>query len=581
MIRETFSLYLKLIKYLHDTTKNKVIHFLIFAAVGSLFDLLNFAFLSDAIKLLRDPDNTSLSFFRAINLVSPQLSTDSKIKIFSLFFVGIIVIRYMISQKNLLLSSVLGNNVNNDLVNALFSKYINLKFLDFYKHSSSIYFVRLTSDINIIGTGFQNVLLLILEMFTLIVIFSFFLITQFAITLLIILVLFIIGIFYLNTVSKKIKQLSKDKVLYEQEKYRTLDQSLKSYVEITIFGMQSASQKILNKWNKLLVQANAEQNYLNNIPRIVIENLLFFVFALYVFLQKFNIIGGSFFLAGSVFLIAILRVTPSLYRAIILMSSSANPNESLRLVHEALNLIPEQEEINTREEKESVGIGQLCDIRIQGLNFSFVNNKGNLKVIFDGLTCQITAPGMYGITGKSGSGKSTLLELIIGFRHCTNDEECVYVNGIPLNMISPRMWYKKISYIPQNSTFFEGSILENICVNFDDTKANVDLEKVNEIIKLVKLTEVINQFDLKLNHRLEQNARNISGGQRQRLALARALYKSPELLILDESTNALDSETEAVIFEVLEKISEQVLIIFVAHNKNVYKHCKGIIDLNN
>jgi ABC-type multidrug transport system fused ATPase/permease subunit len=329
----------------------------------------------------------------------------------------------------------------------------------------------------------------------------------------------------------------------------------------------------------LLTQANAKQNYINNIPRIVIENLLFFVFAFYIFLQKFNIIGGSSFLAGSVLLIAILRLTPSLYRAIILMSSSTNPHESLRLVQEALNFISGQEEINSREEKKYVSIGQLNDIKIQGLNFSFVNNKGNLKVIFDGLNCQMTAPGMYGITGKSGSGKSTLLELILGFRNCTNDEECVYINGIPLNSISRREWYKKISYIPQHSTFFEGTILENICVNFEDTNANVDLERVSEIIKLVKLTELINNFDLKLDHKLEQNARNISGGQRQRLALARALYKSPELLILDESTNALDSETEAGIFEDLKKISEKVLIIFVAHNKNVYKHCKGIIDL--
>ena len=581
MIRETFSLYLKIVKFLNDTTKKKVTLFLILAATGSLFDLLNFAFLSDAIKLLLKPDDTSLFFIRSINIVSSQLSTETKIKIFSVFFVGLIVIRYMISQKNLLLSSILGNNVNNDLVNSLFSKYINLKFLDFYKHSSSIYFVRLTSDINIIGSGFQNILLLILEMFTLVVIFSFFLITQFAITLLISVVFFIMGIFYFKSVSKKIKKLSKDKVVYEQEKYRTLDESLKSFVEITIFGLQSACKKILNKWNILLTRANAEQNYINNIPRIVIENLLFFVFAFYIFLQKFNIIGGSSFLAGSVLLIAILRLTPSLYRAIILMSSSANPNESLRLVHEALNFIPGQEEINTRAEKETVGIGQLRDISIKGLNFSFVNNNGNLKVIFDGLNCQLTAPGMYGITGKSGSGKSTLLELMIGFRHCINDEECVFVNGIPLNTISHRMWYKKISYIPQHSTFFEGSILENICLNFDDTNANVDLEKVNEIIKLVKLTELVNQFDLKLNHRLEQNARNISGGQRQRLALARALYKAPELLILDESTNALDSETEARIFEDLEKISQQVLIIFVAHNKNVYKHCKGIIELTN
>jgi ABC-type bacteriocin/lantibiotic exporter with double-glycine peptidase domain len=580
LISQTFRLYYKLLSYLTGKTKKSIITFLALTLFGAFLDILNFSLLSDAVKILLSPDKPDLSFVTAIRFVIPDFQVSNEKMVFVTLFFIVILCRFLIAMRNLVLSGMIGNEINRDLVNSLFSRYIHSNYIDFYKSSTSIYFTRLTSDINNITSGFSNILQLILEVFTTLSIVIFFLVTQFWVTISVFIFFILIGILYFRVISKKFKKISEEKVFFEQEKYRIIDEGLKGYVEITIFGIQRSFIALLNKWTSKLAKSTARQYYINNLPRVIIENLFLAILVFYIVFREMNLIQGNSLATGSIVLMGLLRLTPSVYRITILLGSSANPYESLRLIIIELqkHFTPQA----TISEKSTYSqVTRLDHIDLDNISFSYVNASGEIKKVLQDFSFRIDAPGMYGIMGKSGSGKSTLLELLLGFRKSDPAGGEIYINNIPMQEIKLSDWHSKISYIPQHSTFFEATILENICVDLDGSRNDIDLERVDSIIKLVKLDDLINQFELKLHHKLDQNARNISGGQRQRLALARALYKSPELLILDESTNALDKETEMSIFEDLKKISETVLIIFVAHNKRMYKHCQGIIELGN
>lgn len=180
--------------------------------------------------------------------------------------------------------------------------------------------------------------------------------------------------------------------------------------------------------------------------------------------------------------------------------------------------------------------------------------------------------GVYSVIGSSGQGKSTLFDLLMGFKDT--------VTGlITLNGLSPDSFVKLnpgvVSYLPQNPAIVQGTIAENVAIGLPD--ALIDLERVSKLIGFVGLETFVANLELGLQTTLDD--RDISGGQAQRLGLARALYSNPKLLLLDEPTSALDPVAEMELGKSLAAISQSCTIILITHRMETARLGRAIFSL--
>jgi ATP-binding cassette subfamily B protein len=182
-----------------------------------------------------------------------------------------------------------------------------------------------------------------------------------------------------------------------------------------------------------------------------------------------------------------------------------------------------------------------------------------------------------GIIGPSGSGKSTFLKLLLGL--IEPDEGHVYLNSdFSMSLHRKNLW-KKVSYISQNLSIYPGTIIENIAIGcaYED----VDFDCVIRVSKSAKIFDFINNLPLKFDTKIGGVNFTPSHGQVQRIILARALYRNPDLLILDEFTSALDSNTEAEIVEEIMELFKNKSIIMISHKEKTLRLCSRIFQLKN
>lgn len=210
------------------------------------------------------------------------------------------------------------------------------------------------------------------------------------------------------------------------------------------------------------------------------------------------------------------------------------------------------------------------DIRIEDLHFAYPN----AEPLFAGFSASIQANRLTGIVGESGRGKTTLIDLIAGLQKPYAGQ--IMVDGKTLDDSLLPAWKSSIGYLPQDSFFVDGSIRENLV--WDSGKNFSDYE-IMQVLKQVNIDELINRQPKGLDTELANYAYYFSGGERQRMALARVLLRKPRLLILDEATSSLDAENEKRIMEVIENLKKHITILFITHRESVYPWFDQMIRL--
>jgi subfamily B ATP-binding cassette protein MsbA len=196
------------------------------------------------------------------------------------------------------------------------------------------------------------------------------------------------------------------------------------------------------------------------------------------------------------------------------------------------------------------------------------------KVVLENVSLTIRKGSRIAFVGPSGSGKTTLVDLICGFYRPTQGE--IYVDGQPLSEIDPASYRRLLGIVPQDGMLFHTTLLENITYG---ERGPVEEARVWEALRLAQAEDFVRELPQGLYTMVGERGQRFSGGQRQRLALARALYRQPELLILDEATSALDSESEARIHEALSQMPRSITILLIAHRLSTVRHADWIYVL--
>lgn len=228
-------------------------------------------------------------------------------------------------------------------------------------------------------------------------------------------------------------------------------------------------------------------------------------------------------------------------------------------------------EIESSNENKIALIPELIgDIHFNNVSFRY----GTRIMVFNGLSLIIKKGESTGIVGESGSGKSTLLSLLQNMYPLK--EGNISIGGLDLQYISNKSLRKIISVVPQEIDLFAGTVIENIAVG----EFEPDIQKILHLCKILGINEFIEQLPASYNSIISEQGVNLSGGQRQRLAIARALYRNPEILILDEATSSLDPICEQKVQDTLKWFKQQgKTVIIIAHRLSTIRNCDQIIVL--
>ena len=214
-------------------------------------------------------------------------------------------------------------------------------------------------------------------------------------------------------------------------------------------------------------------------------------------------------------------------------------------------------------------IDHIDKIEVKEVSFAFSEFDKN---ILDNINLVINKGEKIAIVGKSGSGKSTLLKILTNLYPLKKGE--VFINDESVESFSNQSIRKKMSYVTQNSTVFGESLYDNLFLSKDE----MDTEKLEDVLQVTDLLDVSSSYS-GLNTLISENGQNLSGGQIQRISIARCLLNNPDVLILDEPTSSLDNISENKILSYI--YSSKTTVIVVAHRLNTIKRMDRIIVLDN
>lgn len=182
-----------------------------------------------------------------------------------------------------------------------------------------------------------------------------------------------------------------------------------------------------------------------------------------------------------------------------------------------------------------------------------------------------------GFIGTSGSGKSTLLDIIMGLLEPT--EGSIEIDGEEIHAENNRGWQEHIAHVPQSIFLADCSIEENIA--FGIPKDQIDHERVKQVARQAQIADIIESWPYQYQTSVGERGVQLSGGQRQRIGIARALYKRADVIIFDESTSALDNETEQAVMKAIEALSDDLTVLIIAHRLSTLSGCTQIVEINN
>lgn len=456
-----------------------------------------------------------------------------------------------------------------DFKGRLIRRYTKMSYEQQISSKSSDSLSVLYNDADVyMRIGMTSMGILLSEMLVFFVLMGFLVYLQPAVTGVLIVIFSIMTIVFVKFLIPVFKEWGR--VIQETVKggYQAAILVLQSYKDILIFGKTDYFVDKYMHQSLLRAQVAVKSAVAQVIPRVVLEIIFitFFVGLVVSFLWMENDIS-ELTAVLSAYLYAGFRLLPSLNRMAMQVNNIKMSEPSItRIVDEVTSPINESVYVSEPDlEFEDA-------IYIEGLSYTYPGKK---TPVLSDVKLDIRKGEFIGIVGETGSGKSTLLYILLGLLR--PQEGSVLIDKT--FHTNTHEWHSKIGYAAQDFQLVDGTIIENIAYGVPEEER--DEKRVRQVIKEAQLENFIADLPEQIETHIGEKGVLISGGERQRIALARALYKKPEVLVLDEATSALDLETEKSIMEAIKDLKDETLtIIAVTHRLDTLVHADRVIKIN-
>ncbi|EDM23558.1 ABC transporter ATP-binding protein [Caminibacter mediatlanticus] len=365
-------------------------------------------------------------------------------------------------------------------------------------------------------------------------------------------------VYPINLIAQKLKKLSKKSQEKTANLNATLSEIFKNVETIKAYNAEDFEHKKFSKLNLEFLKVNLKSTKLNALVVPLMEFVSAVVAAIVI------IVGGKLVIDGSMsvgeffsFMTALFMMSDPLRKISVTYSKLQDAIAANERLKEIFNIKPA-----IKDGKEKLK-------NIETIEFKNVSLKYNNKYALKNINYFAKKPKIVGLVGDSGGGKSSFISLIERFYDTSNGE--ILINNKNIKNYSIKDLREKISYIPQTIHIFNDTIAANIAYGRE-----IDEEKVINALKQANLWEFVKNLPNGIYEILQENGSNLSGGQRQRIAIARALYKNPDILILDEATSALDRKSEEKVMESILNLKDK-LIFIVAHRLSTIENADEIL----
>jgi len=532
------------------TKKELFIFFIILVGgtIVTILDLLSFIFIIPVFNIIFLNENINLINFK-INFIDANVKLVAIIMFVLLFiFKNLLIIYYNFIFVNFF------KNIKIKITNKLFYLFLNQEYIFFLKNSSKNLFQKIKDDVNGLDTLLNSFVILFIEILFVIGILCILLFSNYKIFLLTSVIFLIVVVIYFQLVRKKIKYWSYSYHQSVGNINNIILEGMHGFKDIVFYNLKDNFFNNLNIKNTNANHYLARLNFLNQIQKYWLEivGVTIICLALFYFvIAKFEIL--KLLPVLSLFVISIFRLLSSVSR---LLAHSQNIKFyyiCLESINTYLKDLHVKKEITPHKEfkfKESI---KFYDV---SFNYS-INSAPVLKNI----SVTIQKNEFIVIAGKNGSGKSTFLNLVSGFLQPSNGR--IVVDDQYDLFSNKESFIKNASYVQQNIFLLDTNIINNIVLT--DEKL-IDHTKLNQIIKLLQIEEYFKNLPYQLNAKVGVNGSKLSGGQKQLISLARALYRDTSILLLDEPTSALDKNIQNLFIKALSFYKGKKTIFLVTHD---------------
>lgn len=501
-----------------------------------------------------------------------KLYQENKFLIITIFFIGFILLSLLIRISVLKLTFNFTKIIGLHFSRLVVKKTLDLSYMKYTSLNSSNLVAMLETKIDRLVEFIYHTLEVLSSLTILLFIFTGLVAINTKISIITFIFLFFCYFAMFKKYKKKMINLGDDYAIGLSNRVKTIQEIFGSFRLLKID--QSISRTFFNtqflKFDENIRSALAKLSFLGTFPRYFIEGVAIIIISLLAFflIKKGIYPQEVIVLSLGVIAFAAQKLLPLSQKIYYSFSHMLAHKQSVLDVVDFLDIKTDTKIVTNNKE-----LSFNKSIILKDIKFEYLTKKKN--IIFENVNLKIEKKSKICILGKTGSGKSTLVDLIIGLLKPDNGQILVDETNIEDALVS---WQKKISYVPQTTFLTDTTILENI--TFGIKYSDINFKKLDKAIKIANLENMINNLPQKLQTKIGERGVMLSGGQVQRIGLARAFYKDFEILILDESTNALDSDTENIVYSNIKTEFADKTIFSITHNIELSKKFDIILKLN-
>ncbi len=461
------------------------------------------------------------------------------------------------------------NSVRVDLNIILFKKYLSKNYIYFLNNNPSKLIRNIETEVGqfILGCLLQIIILLTEISLLIILVISLAFINLEIVILLLTVFIVSISVYFL-LIKKILLSEGEKRIRFSEKILKNLNESLHGIKNIKIFNAGKYFVNEVETNAKGLAKTNIIFSVFSQIPKNALEIIAVTLVAIMIYSKN---VMGTFeietFSTLSFFVLAAFKILPSISKIILSFQNLKFSEPSVEILKKEIKKT-NTKKINKNSKENPVKFENYISLNNVSFKYDY-----QAEYLFKNVNLKIFKNDIIGIFGESGSGKSTLIDIIIGLLKPT--EGNIKVDGEKISDQNRESWINCVGYVPQKIFLTDDTLYENVA--FGKNKDQINKTKVIESLKSVELHKFLNLTNLR--RKLGQSGNNVSGGQLQRIGIARSLYKQSEIYIFDESTSALDDQAEKKMINLIKKISKKKPVIIVSHNLSNLKICNKVFCL--
>ena len=565
-------LIIKLWKIISTKRKVQIIFLLFLMLASSLSEIFSLVAVVPFLQILIEPE--SISKFEILLNITQFLrieSNDDFLLLVTTIFVSASIICAFIRLFNLWFNNMLAANIGSDLSIQSFKVTLYKPYryhLD--RNSSSLISVIIKEIANTVEVLRQILLLFTSTLIVLGLIIALFAINKTLATSSILIfssLYLIIGNISKKTFVKNSKYILRNNIAI----IKALQEGLGSIRDVLLNNSQNAYLKLYQGADRPMRMKEAQNVTMASFPRYSLEALSILIISLYAFsLTKSDVSRPELISLLGTLALAAQRMLPAMQQ---IYNAWASIKANLASVNNVINLINSSSLINDKVSKNEK-LKFYKEINLENISFKY---SGSAPLVLDSINLKIKKGQKIGIIGQTGCGKSTFLDILMGLLNPSSGK--IFVDNICVNNDNDpdliKFWRNSIAHVPQDIYLTDNTIAENIA--FGENFNEIDFDKLKNSAKKAKIHNFIQSKSLGYRTIIGEKGITLSGGQIQRIAIARAFYKNANILIMDEGTSALDNETERQIIMEINNLNEDLTILMVAHRLSSLKGCDKII----